>query len=577
MSSCQQCGGVLTSGHDVCTDCETFLEDTGELFLEDEPEVEAEETASQTRPAVSVSVSASGDSGDYVAPTTGEIRSLLDANPLFADAGVAPTSESVAEDEDVPVIVPAPHTNRKIDLTTSAEEEAEFLSTASQATRLDVRIAADFEIYSAPREESPTVHALIDLEPAGPSLVDPADGPVAHVVLALDLSASMDHADKYPMLIQAIDAMLRDLRNSASGGDVLISIVLFAYGAEVALKAQLASELDPSKVLGLIHSSKLRFTRYTDMRGALSRAGRIAYDSHRTNKRLPIRIYVMTDGQPQDMAGAKQKMATISRLPVDVHALAFGDDANVAELQKLFSGGRGGTVKHVRKETLTEAFGRIAEVAKSVVAKRALVDVELCAGVVGGSAYRYRPGRFAYGKNAFKAGRRFSTDLGVLESGRRYSLLVQFKLPPTVQRETEIGRVTVRVPGEGGAQTFEALLSISRHAGSQMPQKTASVKEALTVLEGTNVEDAGKVLRSLEARRRIYVDERRDPYLIALIDRAIEEVKAQGSLDSLSHGERAALMAHTATVAVGPAFPSRSDFEQPNDVEAGVAVELETE
>ena len=60
------------------------------------------------------------------------------------------------------------------------------------------------------------------------------------------------------------------------------------------------------------------------------------------------------------------------------------------------------------------------------------------------------------------------------------------------------------------------------------------------------------------ARRKLYEEERRDPYVIELIDKAIEEMEATGSLASLSDGERAALQSHTRSV-VGDGAPAKPD------------------
>src|SRR6185503_13631934 len=151
----------------------------------------------------------------------------------------------------------------------------------------------------------------------------------------------------------------------------------------------------------------------------------------RTLKAMPTRIYILTDGKPQDLPRTRAIVSRIAKLPVDVEGLAFGNDADVMLLQELVSGGRGGTVKHIRSETLSDAFDRIAEVARRVVSNRALVEFELAPGMVGNAAYRYRPGRHAFGENAFADGKTFRTDLGTLESGRTYSLLFELRVPET--------------------------------------------------------------------------------------------------------------------------------------------------
>lgn len=452
---------------------------------------------------------------------------LLDQSPVFSQSG-----EDGADDLRVvnPMPVMQPVGLRPADI--------------------EVAIEPRYEFNSVPASTDSAFNVLVRLRPNGPSLVDPSTGPVAHQILALDLSASMNHPDKYPVLTQALAGMLEDLHAPGSA-DVLLSVVLFAYGSQSLLKRVPASQLDVRDLLDRIDHSPLRFGRYTDIVGALGRSGNIALAQHRDDKTLPVRINVLTDGRPQDMDGARRMMKKIARLPVDVDGLCFGADADVAGMKSLFCGNKGGTVKQVRSDTIGEAFGRIAEVAQHVVAKKSVLDVELRPGVVGGAAYRFRPGRHAFGRNAFQGGRHFHTELGTLESGREYAMLFQVRLPKTQQTESEIGRLTLRVPGFGGPRVFEALLSVPRHPGDKEPAPDAVVVEAREILEAMDKDDPQAKLKALRARRKLYQSERRDPYIIELIDKAIAEIEEQGNLDALSRAEQAALLAHTCTVGLG--------------------------
>jgi uncharacterized protein YegL len=412
---------------------------------------------------------------------------------------------------------------------------------------MSVRIEPRYEWGSAPADADPVMSVLLTVTPGGPPLVEGRKGAIAHVILALDLSASMNHPDKYPVLSKALEAMIDDLRSSG-GPEILLSVVVFARGAETLLKSVPVSTLDAREVVRAVDACPLRFGNYTDVRGALSRAGRLAFDSHRSDPKLPLRIYLMTDGRPQDVEGAKWMMRErLSRVPVDVDALAFGADADVNVLKDLVCGHRGGTVKHVRTETLGEAYGRIGDVARRVVAKRALLRVELARGVVGGAAYRFRPARHSYGASAFAEGRVFETDLGTLESGRSYSLLFQVRLPQTQDAESAVGDVVLRVPGWGGPREFRATLAIPRHRDSIAIEPDPLVSEARQVLESLDRDDPEALLKALRARRKIYIAERRDPYLLEVVEKAIAELEAAGNLNALTGAERAALTAHTAS------------------------------
>ena len=445
---------------------------------------------------------------------------------------------------------PAPAKRRDAPALMAAED-----STAPAALKVDV--APRLEYASVPRESDPMVHVLVDVTPSGPPLLEAGSGPVAHVILALDLSASMNHPDKYPVLTEALAGMLYDLSKPGSA-EVLLSVVLFAYGSEILFRDVSASTLDPRDVLARIDHSSLRFGRYTDIVGAMRESRYIARDQLARQPSMPTRIYVLTDGKPQDIEGGRAQSAKLAKLPVDVDGLAFGDDADVALLQELVSGGRGGTVKHVRSETLADAFDRIAEVAQRVVTNRALVEFELSSGVVGNTACRYRPGRHTFGQNAFAEGSKFTTDLGTLESGRTYSLLFEVRVPESAAAATEIGRFAVRVASQNGPRVFETTISLPRTASHDLPAPDVNVCAARDVVAALSGSDPSTQLKALRVRRKLYVAERRDPNVIAVIDKAIAALEDEGTLVRLSDAERATLRAHTCTAGgARPASPRR--------------------
>lgn len=429
-------------------------------------------------------------------------------------------------------------------------------ATADPLNQLNVSIEAKFEVASAPADSEPIVHCLLSITPDGPPLLDRTAGPVAHVILALDLSASMNHPDKYPVLTEALTGMLYELRSN-NAAEVLVSIVVYAYGSEILFRQVSSKAIDPRDVLAAIDASPLRFGRYTDVVGALQRAGALAKSQLTANRAMPQRIYLLTDGKPQDMDGAHAIMAKLTKMPVDIDGLAFGADADVAALQQLVSGGRGGTVKQVRAETLSEAFGRIAEVAQRVVANRALLDIDLGPGIVGGEAYRFRPARHRYGESAFEGGTKFSRDLGSLESGRPYTLLFEVRLPRAkADTETEVGRVVLRLPGFGGPRTFEKHLAIPRHADNDVTiePEVVAARDVLVALAG---DDPQAMLRALRVRRGIYELERRDRHVLGVIDKAIAELEERGTLAALSASEHAALLSHTCTTSATKTAPAR--------------------
>jgi hypothetical protein len=190
----------------------------------------------------------------------------------------------------------------------------------------------------------------------------------------------------------------------------------------------------------------------------------------------------------------------------------------------------------------------VAETAVKVVATRCQVEVDLAPGVVGGEAYRYRPGRVRFPEPAFADGKRFVADLGTVETGRKYSLLFEMRAPETVERVTTLGEAVVRIPGFGGPIEARIPLTIARGEPGSLPGDVeGSVRTARDILGALSDSDPQAALRALRLRRKIYADERRDPGLIAIIDKAIRLLETTGSLEGLSPDDQATLLSHTCT------------------------------
>ena len=89
-------------------------------------------------------------------------------------------------------------------------------------------------------------------------------------------------------------------------------------------------------------------------------------------------------------------------------------------------------------------------------------------------------------------------------------------------------------------------LSIARTAEDSPPgELNTDVRTARDILGTLTDEDPETALRALRLRRQIYAQERRDPGLIAVLDRAIELLETHGDLEGLSPWEQATLMSHT--------------------------------
>jgi len=523
MAFCPHCGSPCDPDWTWCLDCGDKLPEPAEDMprltpltpLPPEPPPEPESGPTE------LIVLSPSPSGPRRSPGRGRTAPRMPVAPP-----VLPPSQPA---EPVPTIEPLPAREAPVD------------------AHAELTLTARYEYTSMPGYDPPTLGLMLEIEAFGSPLLATGTGPVAHVIIALDLSASMDRPDKYPVLQGAVAAMLEDLQ-AKTAPEVLVSIVVFSRGSERLVLAVPAKEIDQAALFRAMDSSGLLFRDYTDLPGAMGRAGRIAYDQARANRLLPIRFYLLTDGRPQDLARSHEVADRLSRVKADVHALAFGGNADVVLLQNLFAGMRGGTVKSVRAETIGSAFERVAELAQQVVATRCEVAVDLAPGVVGGDAFRYRPGRVRFPQPAFEAGKRFRTDLGTIETDRRYSLVLEVRPPEADEPVTQLGAARVRIPGFGGPIEERIVFSIARTPGVGEPgDLDTGVRTARDILTALTSEDPQTALRALRLRRNLYAQERRDPGLLAVLDKAIHLLDRTGSLDGLSPGEHATLLAHTCT------------------------------
>ena len=106
----------------------------------------------------------------------------------------------------------------------------------------------------------------------------------------------------------------------------------------------------------------------------------------------------------------------------------FGEDFNAASLKRLVGDQIGGTVKPiVSEDDITRVFSHVAAVNRRLVGQDGKLSVTLRPGVVAGDAWVYQPqNRYLGPVNNGRVDHLF----GGIESGRKYSLLLEVRLPP---------------------------------------------------------------------------------------------------------------------------------------------------
>jgi hypothetical protein len=416
----------------------------------------------------------------------------------------------------------------------------------NDAARVEVRTRT--ERVPAGHGSAVEIHVFVDLVPHGPPLIDPSTGPVAHLIFAIDVSATMNRPDRFPAVARSLRRALRDLARPAAPPS-LVSLIVFAGRAKTLLRGVPARHVDASEIVRALATSPLMFTPGADVAGALRRAGKIACGQLRARRAMPVRVCLVTDGRPQDVARTSRIMTRIRSLPVDVRALTFGDDADVAYLRDLVAGGRGGTAEGMRPDTVDAALRAAARVPLGALSNRAILQFELARGVEGVDAWRRYPGRHRFGDGAFVCDSTFRCDLGMLESDQTYSLRFILRVADSSADATRLGRLSLRLRGTVGPRIFEREVSTGDGGVRAAP---AAARGGIDAPETHDVETR---LMALRVRRRLYRTEGRDPDVIGVIGKAIAALETAGSLAGLSVSECETLRVH----ARGTASPRRSD------------------
>ena len=407
---------------------------------------------------------------------------------------------------------------------------------------LSIRLEAMFDHASYAPQDDPVSYFLLDLEVRRDA---PATGPevLADIILVLDVSGSMDSPDRYPLLRRAVEEFLVRLE-----ADDRVGIVVFSRDAETILPLTPGAEARPAtaEILHRMDGSKLLFGGATRLapglrlaRAALGRSGRAGGVK---------RVYVLTDGELHDAPLCSEVLADFRPSRLEVHAYGFGTQFDPAGLKELLSDQLGGSVKPICNEhDIIGTFGHVADVNRRLVATDAVLVLEFDPEVTCGDAWTFRPQERYLGPIQC---RRLVRELGGLEWGRTYSLLLEVRLPHEDRPATPVARASLNwFEGESPAQYRTTVSAPRQVPGSNEPTPAnPRVSRALDILEALRCKAEGPgQLESLRARREQAVLERRDPELIAAIEKQIAILEGRLPADQLREKDQRYLDADSAT------------------------------
>jgi hypothetical protein len=411
---------------------------------------------------------------------------------------------------------------------------------------LSIRLEASFDHASYPPQDDPVSYFLLDLEARRDA---PATGTEvsAEIILVLDVSGSMDCPDRYPLLRRAVEEFLVRLE-----ADDQVGIVVFSRDAETILPPTPGAEARPAadEILRRMDSSKLLFGGATRLapglrlaRAALERSGRAG---------AVKRVYVLTDGELHDAPGCSEVLADFRPARLEVHAYGFGTQFDPAGLKGLFSDQLGGSVKPIcNEQDIVGMFGHVADVNRRLVAADAALVLEFDPNVTCGDAWSFRPQERYLGPIQC---RRLVRELGGLESGRTYSLLLEVRLPHDDRPSTPIARATLNwFEGESPVQ-YRTTVSAPRQVPdpNEPTPSNPRVARTLDILEALRRKAEGPgQLNSLRARREQAVLEGRDPELIAAIEKQIAILEGRLPADQLREKDQRYLEADDSSMCLG--------------------------
>lgn len=369
---------------------------------------------------------------------------------------------------------------------------------------------------------------------------------VTHICMVLDISGSMDVPDKYPYLLEAIPYVV----NALSDNDWL-SIILFSSQSELIWSNNIASSRGREQdVIQRIEHSGVKFGQTYLASGLQIAIDEIKY-FYQSQSNAVTRLYILTDGQLHDAAECCSLTPELRRLEVEVNSYGFGEDFALETIQKIMEGCPGGRVKSVDDtSTLRDSFRNIGKAAANLIATDAELEIIFSPNVIAGDAFRCQPGTHWFGTVNDRNGR-FHTKIGGLEKQRVYKYAFEARVYPFGNEREHIATATLiysllEMPQVVTQDMFVNLTSERlRHK-----QVNKEMENLFFVLEGLRTNNPESMLASLQARLNILRDEGGDPAQILLLEKAIDKLITEGTLEGFSDIEMRRLQADGRTTQI---------------------------
>ena len=362
-----------------------------------------------------------------------------------------------------------------------------------------------------------------------------------HVCLILDVSGSMNEASKYPYLLKAIPFVIEALSEKDR-----LSIILFSSTSELIWSSDVITcRKNLQQILQAIDNSRIKFEGTY-----LSTALRIAIDKIK-EQNLPeeiTRLYILTDGQLQDTRACILLNSELRRLGIEINSYGFGQDFAEETMRQIMDGCQGGRVKWVSNtEMIWKSFEHIGEVARNIIAANAKLELTFTPDVTPGDAFRFEPGIFWFGP-VDDTSKHFQRHIGGLEKERVYTYAFEARIYPSHNDHEHIATAMLNYTFQGKQQSVKQDIVIERSVEpKKQGQVNKEIEDIFLALEGQRSNDPQSKRVSIEARLKILRHQGGDPAQITLLEKALEELRSEGTLERLSPWERRQLDADTSS------------------------------
>lgn len=387
------------------------------------------------------------------------------------------------------------------------------MSTAATGN-IDVRVSCDLSSY--PCLDDPLAHILVELCPNFHGPETRAVHVPVDVIMLLDVSLSMQSPRKYPLVRQAVDVLIERLAPEDH-----LALVLFSQGSFLLSPLVASSSLRKrrAELLRQMDDSPVTFGGHTRMApGLLSCLEQI---QSRSRASAIGRVYCLTDGELDDAPECQSLISELNSRKIELQIYGFGNQFNVDQIRELIGQTSRFYIKSiVDTSQVTATFSNLAARAADAVASELTVSFEIIPEAVCGDLFQFRPQERWLGPLRHSGTEVFVSSI---EQERIYSFLLEVRLSPDAAgATTTLGEVELcyRLGGESEFQIERSTFQVSR--SRQPGQSVRWVTLARDVLRGLRDKDHDDEVRRIAARWELARAERRDPALIAALQRQLD-------------------------------------------------------